>query len=266
MSSAYGEYNPSEERRRLRLQSETLEEIGELLLRDIPLPDGSRVADIACGAMGMLGALSRKVGVNGVVVGTDVSAAMLEHARTYAADAGLDNVELVRDDAYATSLPLKTFDLVHARFLLAPIGGDEALLPQLESLLKPGGILVLQEPDSAHWRVRPGSDAHDRLVAMVVRAYDRHMGGFDAGLRLLEIAHRRSWTNIGLSARVAGLGPGHPYLRAPVMFATSLRAAILRDTPESELDATIAAAEVDYRDQRRFGTTFGVIGVWGTVS
>ena len=48
------------------------------------------------------------------------------------------------------------------------------------------------------------------------------------------------------------------------MFATALRAALLRDTAEAELDAAVAEAEADYRDERRFGTTFAVIGVWGT--
>ncbi len=264
MSSAYLDHNIDEERRRLRLQSATLEEIGVAALADIPVADGARAVDIACGAMGMLGALSRKVGPDGFVVGTDLSQAMLDHAQTYCHQAGLTNVELVRDDAYASALPRSSFDLVHARFLLAPIGCDDVLLPQLEALVRPGGYVFLQEPDATHWRVHPASEAHTRLVAMIERAYERHMGGFNAGLRLLDLARSRGWTNVGLSARVVGLPPGHPYLRAPVMFATALRTALLRDTPEAELDATVSEAENDYRNECRFGTTFAVIGVWGS--
>jgi len=48
---------------------------------------------------------------------------------------------------------------------------------------------------------------------------------------------------------------GHPYLRGPAMFAKSLRSAILRETDAAELDATLAQAELDYRDPKRFGTT-----------
>jgi SAM-dependent methyltransferase len=264
MSSAYLDHNIHEERRRLRLQSATLEELGVAALAEIPVAVGSRAVDVACGAMGMLGALSRKVGPSGSVVGTDISEEMLDHARGYCREAGLTNVELVRDDAYASALPKSSFDLVHARFLLAPIGRDDVLLPQLEALVRPGGYVLLQEPDAAHWRVHPASEAHARLVEMIERAYERHMGGFNAGLRLLDLARSRGWANVGLSARVVGLPPGHPYLRAPVMFATALRAALLRDTPEAELDAAVSEAEDDYRDEGRFGTTFAVIGVWGT--
>jgi SAM-dependent methyltransferase len=263
MSSAYGSHDVTEERRRLRLQSETLEAIGAQALAHIPLPDGARTLDAACGAMGMLGALSRRVGPNGTVVGSDISDAMLEHAAAFCAERELGNVSLVRDDAYATTLPKRSFDLVHARFLLAPIGRDEVLLPQLESLVKPDGFIFLQEPDASKWTVHPHSDAHGQLVEAIVRAYDNHMGGFNAGLRLLDLARSRGWRDVGFAAGLAGLQPGHPYLRGPAMFANSLRSAILRDTPETELDAAVSAAEADYRDPRRFGTTYVVIQVWG---
>jgi SAM-dependent methyltransferase len=263
MSSAYRSHDIDEERRRLRLQSETLEEIGELALASIPLANGGRALDVACGAMGLLGPLSRRVGANGSVVGTDISEAMLEHAQAYCVEHDLRNVTLIRDDAYATSLSKHSFDLVHARFLLAPIGRDETALPELESLVKPDGFVLLEEPDATHWVTHPRSVAHERLVAAIVRAYDKHMGGFNAGLRLLGLARSRGWRDVGFAVRVAGLRPGHPYLRGPAMFAKSLRSVLLRDTAEAELDRLVAEAETDYSNGERFGTTYAVVQVWG---
>lgn len=254
--SAYATFDPDVERRRLRMQAEALEPLSERALEPLGDLRGKRVVDLACGAMGLLGALSRRVGPTGHVVGTDVSDVMLEHARAYCAERGFANVELVKDDAYASALPAASFDVVHARLLFAPMGRDEVLLPQLERLVRPGGFLVLEEPLAASWRVYPDGAAHDALLAMIVRAYERHMGGVDAGARLLGHARRRGWSDVGLDAQVLALPPGHPLLRVSIAMATSLRAAILRDTPERELDGAIAAAEELYARPETHGTSF----------
>jgi SAM-dependent methyltransferase len=261
--SAYTSFDPEAERRRLRVQAEVLEPLGERALAQLGDLRGKRALDVACGAMGMLPALSRRVGPQGSVVGTDTSDAMLEQARATCAGLHLGNVTLVKDDAYATALPPASFDVVHVRFLLAPVGRDEVLLPQLERLARPDGWIVLEEPIAAPWHVGPGGEAHDALLAIVQRTFVRHMGGFEAGRRLFDHARTRGWRDIGYDAQTFAMPPGHPLLRLPVMFATSLRAVILRDTPEAELDAAIAAAEELYARPATHGTGFTVIQVWG---
>jgi ubiquinone/menaquinone biosynthesis C-methylase UbiE len=261
--SAYGSYDPNEERRRLRLQSEALEPLSDRALARLGDLRGARAVDVACGAMGLLGALSRRVGPGGSVVGSDLSDAMLEQARAYVREAGLDNVTLTKDDAYASGLPAGSFDVVHARFLFAPVGRDEELLPQLERLARPDGWVLVEEPIGASWSAGPSGEAHDALVALIKRAFDRHMGGFDAGARLLPHALRRGWRDTGYDAQVLALPPGHALLRAPVMMATSLRAVLLRDTPEAELDARIAAAEELYARPGTHGISFTLVQVWG---
>ena len=261
--SAYASFDPDAERRRLRAQSETLEPLSDRALAQLGELRGARAVDVGCGAMGLLGALSRRVGPTGSVVGTDVSDAMLDQARAYCAERGLANVTLVKDDAYASALPAASFDVVHARFLLAPVGRDAELLPQLERLARPEGWLVLEEPVGGAWGVHPDGEASAALLAMVRRAFDRHMGGFDAGARLFGHARARGWRDVGYDVQSFAMPPGHPLLRLPAMFATSLRAVILRDTPEASLDAAIAAAEELYARPETHGISFTVVQVWG---
>ncbi len=48
--------------------------------------------------------------------------------RAYIQETGMHNVEIVEQDAYHTTLPRESFDLVHVRFVLAPVGRDEDLV------------------------------------------------------------------------------------------------------------------------------------------
>jgi ubiquinone/menaquinone biosynthesis C-methylase UbiE len=257
--SAYSSHDVDEERRRLRLQAEVLEPISDRIFDGIGATQGMRVLDVACGAMGLLRPLSRRVGASGSVVGSDVSDAMLDHTRAFVAEAGLGNVTLVKDDAYATALEPASFDLVHARFVLAPLGRDEVLAGQLERLVKPGGWIVLEEPSSASWRVWPDGGAHDALVEVIKRAYDRHMGGFEAGSRLFDLARRRGWRDVALDVQCFAMTPGHRYLAAPLSMAKSLRSVILRDTPEADLDARVEAARALYERPGTQGLSFALL-------
>ena len=95
------------------------------------------------------------VGATGKILGVDRDPLQLAGARQYVAEQALGNVEIVEGDAYATALPGASFDFVHARFLLAPVGHDDTLLQEMWRLTKPGGIIALQEPDASAWDFYP---------------------------------------------------------------------------------------------------------------
>jgi SAM-dependent methyltransferase len=267
MGHAYLSYDATEEKHRLQLQANVLESLSDRALARIGVGSGARTIDVGCGAIGLLRALSRRVGDSGRVVGTDVSRTMLELAQATCVEEGLSNVELVEDDLFASKLPEGAFDLVHGRFLLAPLGRDDEIVAGLERLTAPNGFILLEEPDSASWRVYgDGADAHARLVSVIERAYGEHMGGFSAGMRLLRLARARGWRDIGLDAQVLAMPPGHPYLRAPVMIASALRSVVLRDTPPDVLDRLLAEASSLYARDDVHGLSFTLVQVWGRPS
>src|SRR5215218_7200271 len=124
---------------RLRLQSRVWEPAGRRLLDEIGDGRGARAVDIGCGVMGWLRLLSEWVGPDGEVVGTDIDAAMLAAAEEFAAEEGLTNVVLVKDDLFASNLEASSFDLVHSRFEITPLGRGVEQMAAYCRLARPGG-------------------------------------------------------------------------------------------------------------------------------
>jgi hypothetical protein len=80
---------------------------------------------------------------------------LLEAARAFVDDESLNNVELVEDDLFVSALEPASFDLVHARFLLAPLGRFEEQMAVFRRTGKRGRLLVLEDPDMSSWRFNP---------------------------------------------------------------------------------------------------------------
>ena len=123
---------------RLRVQARVWEPEVEVMLEMIGVAPGWRCIDLGCGAMGILGPLSRRVGPKGEVTGVDMDAKQLAAARAYVAGEDLKNVKVLELDAYNTRLPRESFDLTHVRFVFAPVGRDADLLREMIALTRPG--------------------------------------------------------------------------------------------------------------------------------
>ena len=155
------------------------------------------------------------------VVGTDVDERLLAAAASFLDGEGLQNVTVVEDDLFASALEPGSFDLVHARFQLAPLGRAEEQVDAYSRFLRPGGWLVLEEPDSSSWRFNPPAEAAERLIALVREAFAAAGGDFDAGRRLPALLRARG-LEPALDAHVVALPAGHPYLRLPLQFAAAI--------------------------------------------
>jgi SAM-dependent methyltransferase len=261
---AYLMAGQASELERLRFQSRVWEPAGERLLGHLGAGEGLRALEVGCGAMGWLRLLSRWVGETGTVVGTDVDEKMLMAARALCAEERLENASVVRDDIFATALPATSFDLVHLRFQLAPLGRATEQVASARRLLKPGGWLVLEDPETGSWRENPLAPSAARLRALIVESFARAGGDFDAGRRLPEYL-RVIGVEPSIRAECLALEPGHPYLRLPSQFAASLRPRLLALIDDGELDRLIAAADAELAAPARWGTTFTLVQAWGRV-
>ena len=110
------------------------------------LRPGQRALDVAGGTGDLAAGMARQVGEGGLVVLSDINAAMLGRGRDRLADRGvLGNVEYVQ--ANAENLPFRegTFDCVTIGFGLRNVTDKPAALASMHRVLKPGGQLLVLE-------------------------------------------------------------------------------------------------------------------------
>jgi ubiquinone/menaquinone biosynthesis C-methylase UbiE len=246
---------------RLQLQSRVWEPSGRALLSRIDGGAASRVLDVGCGALGWLRILAEWVGEAGWVVGTDVDRKLLDAARSFLEAEGISNVELVVDDLFESRLEPGSFDLVHGRYLIAPLGrGSEQVAAHVRSL-KPGGWLVLEEWDLGSWHFNPPAPAAERLTALISEIFAATGG--EAGRELVQLFGEVRVADVEIDAHVIALGPGHPYLRLPLQFSVALEPRLLEIADEQELASLRREAEAELAEPGRWGTTFTLIQAWG---
>jgi SAM-dependent methyltransferase len=250
---------------RLRLQAETLEPFSESLLSLLGVGSGWNCLDLACGPVGILRSLSRLAGPTGSVLGVDREPSQVAAASRFVKESGLSNVKAVLGDALNTGLPRNSFDLVHARFLLAPAGRADPFLREMRALVRPGGFVVLEEPSSCSWKCFPSSAGFDRLKGAIVKAFEVGGGDFEAGEKTLDLLHGAGLEQVQARAFAPVLTDRNPYMRSAIQFATSLRSTILEHQILTEFDLDSAIQDLDRAIARR-GTwmiSFMVTQAWG---
>jgi ubiquinone/menaquinone biosynthesis C-methylase UbiE len=182
------------------------DEAGQLLDR-AGLAAGASAIDVGCGTLGILRQLCDRVGASGRVVGVDREARMLDAARRAAAQQDLP-VEFVQGDATKLDLPADSFDFVHERTVLLNVQNPAAVIAEMVRIARPGGVIALQEPDSAGWVCDPPHPAWDPLLAELLAAYRRNGKNFNSGrtiARLLRAAGLAG-VQVRVTARVTAAG------------------------------------------------------------
>ena len=255
--------NQPSELERLRLQSRVWEPTGRHLLSKVGGGSGGRALDVGCGALGWLRVLSEWVGPSGQIVGTDIDEGLLNAARSFLKEEEIANVELVVDDLFDSRLEPQSFDLLHARYLIAPLGRGREQVASHRRLVKPGGSLVLEEWDLASWHFNPAAPAAERLIRLLSEIFAT-LGG-EAGRGLPELLREIGIEEPEIDAHVIALSPGHPYLRLPLQFSVALESRLLETLNEDELASLRREAEAELAEPGRWGTTFTLIQSWGTL-
>jgi SAM-dependent methyltransferase len=102
---------------------------------------GKRCLEVGAGGGSVAFWLSERVAPGGTVVATDLETDYLESEA-----AGHPGLEVLRHDITAEELPTG-FDLVHARWLVEWLSDKRLALQRMVSALRPGGVLLIEEPD-----------------------------------------------------------------------------------------------------------------------
>jgi SAM-dependent methyltransferase len=106
----------------------------------VGVKEGWRCLEIAGGGGSIAEWLCHQVGGSGHVVATDLDPRFLKAINA-------SNLEVWRHDILREPLPMEAFDLVHARAVLVFLPQPVETISKMVAALKPGGWLLLEEPD-----------------------------------------------------------------------------------------------------------------------
>ena len=121
--------------------------IRERALKHAGLREGERVLDVGCGTGNAAFLIACRVGLNGEVVGIDLSEKMLEKGRRKLAKTGARNVTFFRANAEDLPFPDKSFDKVTFFAVLHEMNHEGRLntLKKVCRVLKPGGRVLISD-------------------------------------------------------------------------------------------------------------------------
>jgi ubiquinone/menaquinone biosynthesis C-methylase UbiE len=130
---------------------------------------GERVLDVGAGPGFLAAAMAEAVGAAGSVCGVDVSAPLLEIARSQMSDGR--QLEFRQADALNLPYPHETFDAVVSTQVLEYIPDVDAALAESYRVLRAGGRVALMDTDwdSIVWH----SDDRERMTR-VLAAWEEH--------------------------------------------------------------------------------------------
>jgi ubiquinone/menaquinone biosynthesis C-methylase UbiE len=228
---------------RLLSISQEAAEMARAAFRRVGVQEGWSAIECGCGPIGGLAVMAEMVGPGGRIVGIDFSKPAVAQARTVASSLGLSNVEVFEADVNELDPTVVggTFDLAYTRLFLVHQTNPVQTLRRIADLLRPGGVLVAQEPlPTPPPRAHPDVPALAGYWALLHRLLQR--AGVPAGAveDLPRYAREAGFEVAGMSGYFGTMDPGIGFeIHADTVAATRERATRSGVATEREIDDLI---------------------------
>jgi SAM-dependent methyltransferase len=200
-------------------------------LESVGVAPGWHALDVGAGRGSIASWMADEVGAGGRVVATDLDTGLLEEMND-------PRIEVLRHDVVTDDLPAELFDLVHCRALLVHVDDPDRALQRMVSWLRPGGVLVAEEPWIDVARLGPDP--------IMVRAVEALAEEVDTGFaRRLPAALRR-----------AGLDPVQADAELRFFDGGTRPAAFFQRVLEGACASLVALGSLDPADVRELRSRF----------
>jgi SAM-dependent methyltransferase len=117
--------------------------VSDLIVEMAGVKEGDRVLDVAAGYGEPSLTAARKVGPDGTVIATDISAEMLNFGRQRAAANGVENIEFMQSAGNSLDFPAESFDAAASRWGIIFEPDGEGTAAKVRGFLKPGSRFAI---------------------------------------------------------------------------------------------------------------------------
>lgn len=217
---------------------------------------GSRCLEVGAGGGSIALWLGDLVAPGGEVVATDLEIDFLEREAS-----GRTNLRIIRHDVSREDLPAD-FDIVHARYLIEWLPDKRVGLARLAAALRPGGVMLVEEPD---WVTMFETAEPLALRRVIVAAMNQLEAACPIdvryGRRIFDDMCATGLHDVSAEGRcpvVRGGSPAAKFLRLTVL---KLRDAMVRDHRVDEDDLAQAVAVLE--DSTRTMYMPMTVAAWG---
>lgn len=213
------------------------------LFAQAAISQGGTALDIGCGGGDVTFRLSRAVGPRSEVMGLDLNAKVLGFARERATELGLSNTRFLERDFRDVVQDGQRFDVVTCRRVLMYLPDQLEAVGAMRRLLKPNGVLLIQEHDAAMRQPspdRPLSDQAQRWIWETVEAEGANSG---TGFQLHSLLSSAGFSDISIFAEAVVETPSQAAQTYPIVRAMLPRI-------EGAGVATAAEIDIDTLDHR----------------
>jgi ubiquinone/menaquinone biosynthesis C-methylase UbiE len=250
---------------RLRAQAAEHEAAARWLLDAIAIRAGSRVLDVGCGPIGILGLLAERVGPAGRVVGLEREKRFAEIARREVERLRLANVTILEADALDSGLERESFDLVHERLVLVNVPERARLLSEMLALTAPGGTVALQDIDNVSWVCEPLHPSWSVLIDTFHTVFRAGGGDPFVGRRLPRMLREAGALEVGsrLHAELPHVGQYRRTHLIALIESTRDKIIAMNVLPEPDLDAHVEALRDHLADPTTVVVDKLLMQAWG---
>ena len=172
-------------------------------LARVGVSEGWHCLEIGTGGGSVARWLAARVGSTGRVVATDLEPRGLD-------DLVAAGIEVRRHDIGRQPMEERAFDLVYARAVLQHVPQRGDALRRMAAALRPGGVLLVEDPLPPHPAGYPAVPVWGRILAALEHQMRR--GGADPyiGLQLASLFRELGLSNVDSAARVSLMHSGTP--------------------------------------------------------
>ena len=254
-------------RERLRVLARVMRPTTLNLFDRVGIKPGMAALDVGCGGGDVTFDLARLVGPKGKAVGWDIDETKLELARLEGEQRKHHNLEFLHidiDESARVNAATAEFDVIYARFLLSHLGDPSAALARMLRVLKPGGIVILEDTDFTGCFCHPPCAAFRRFVELYTQTVQRRGGEANIGPRLpamlLDAGVERVQMNVVQPAALEG----EVKLLYPLTMENVMESILAEKlASKAELEKIIAELYQFARDPRTVAGTPRNVEAWG---